>query len=88
MQLITLDDLNGHWRTTDGCCHLWIASKGNRVQMYENNNLVFDDPLSFEYVRIDNVCTISKSILLWMLSPKDGNVFLQLEDGRVLEFTR
>ena len=56
--------------------------------MYENNNLVFDDPLSFEYVRIDNVCTISKSILLWMLSPKDGNVFLQLEDGRVLEFTR
>ena len=60
MQLITLDDLNGHWRTTDGCCHLWIASKGNRVQMYENNNLVFDDPLSFD---TDNAETLMNIIL-------------------------
>ena len=77
--------MEGHWKSIDGLYHVWIAS--NHVQLFKNRKLEFNEPLKFEYLEQDNVCAISESIILWMISPQDGNVFLSFNDTKI-EFTR
>ena len=93
MQLMTIDDLKGHWKSKYGCGYLVIDKENNLVQLYVDRKLVINETLSFEYIHEDeernlcNVWVISESILLWMISPDDGNVILKINEDKV-EFTR
>lgn len=93
MRQMTLVDMKGHWRSIDGRCYLVIDKDNSRVNLFVNQSLYVDEPLSFEYIDKDeernlcNVWVISQSIILFMLSPQDGNIILKINDDKV-EFTR
>ena len=46
MQEMTIDELNGHWKTKDGAVHIWIDKDKQCVQLFENRQLVLDEPLT------------------------------------------
>ena len=93
MQLMTLDDMNGHWKTKDGRGYLVIDKDNCMVQLFVDHKQILSEQLTFEYIQEDverklcNSYTISKSIILWMIIPKEGNIVLKINDDKV-EFSR
>ena len=93
MQLMTVDDIKGHWKSKYGCGFLVVDKDNNLVQLYVDYKLIINESLLFEYIQVDeernlrNVWTVSDSILLWMIFPDEGNVILKINEDKV-EFTR
>ena len=87
MQLMTIDDINGHWKSKDGLCYVVINKAENRVQLFENHKLIISEPLSFQYIQEKNDFMISKSITLWMIQPLDSSIYLKYND-KIVDFNR
>ena len=87
MQLMTIDDLNGHWQTKDGNCHIWIRKDEHHVQLFANQKLLVDEPLAFRYLQPENMCAISESVTLFMIFPDDNSIILKVGEDKV-EFVR
>ena len=83
---MTVQDMDGHWRSKDGRYHIWIRANEGRVQMYEEGNPIIDEPIAFEYKKLENEITISPSVDLFMIQPRDESVFLRFGDNIVFEF--
>lgn len=84
MQQMTLLDLYGHWQTKDGNCHIWIDKDQNRVRLFSDNKPIIDEPIVFEYLGLENMWTISKSVTLFMIFPEDGSIMLKIYDDKVV----
>ncbi len=84
MQEMTIDDLNGHWKTKDGVAHIWIDKDNQRVQLFENRQLVIDERLIFQYM-LPSSWKISESVLLFMICPQDNSIILKV-GGVTIEF--
>lgn len=86
MQLMTIDDLNGHWQTKDGNCHIWIRKAEQHVQLFANQKLLVDEPLAFQYLQQENMCAISESVTLFMISPDDNSIILKVGEDTLVFF--
>lgn len=87
MQLMTIDDLNGHWQTKDGNCHIWIRKDEQHVQLFANQKLFVNEPLAFQYLQQENMWSISESVVLFMIFPDDNSIILKVGEDKV-EFVR
>ena len=85
--MLTIDDLNGHWRTKEGHCHIWIRNEEEHVQLYANQELLVDEPLAFQYLQQENMWTISESVTLFMVFPEDNSIILKVGEDKI-EFVR
>ena len=90
MQMMTIDDIKGQWKTKDGRGYLMIDKDNCSVQLYFDHRQILSEPLTFEYIQEDveqklcNAWAISKSIILWMIFPDEGNVVLKINDDKVV----
>ena len=82
MQLMTIDDLNGHWQTKDGQCHIWIRKDEQHVQLYANQKLLVNETLAFKYLDHENMWIISESVLLFMIFPDDNSIMVAISKLR------
>lgn len=87
MQQMTIDDINGHWKSIDERCYLVINKNTLKVLLYVDHVLCIDEILRFEYLYLENVWRVSDSVVLWMIIPEEGNIFFKINDDKV-EFTR
>lgn len=84
MQQMTISDLYGHWQTKDGNYHIWIDKDNNRVRLFGNCSLIIDEPIDFEYIELENMWAISKSVLLFMIFPQEGSIMLKIGDVKLM----
>ena len=84
---MTIEDLNGHWQTKDGNCHIWIRKDEQHVQLFANQQLLVDESLAFQYLQQENMWAISESVILFMIFPEDNSIILKVGEDKV-EFVR
>ena len=87
MQEMTIEDLNGHWKTKDGNCHIWIHKDEHYVQLFANQKLILEEPLAFQYLQHENIWAISELVSLFMIFPEDNSIVLKVGEDKV-EFVR
>jgi hypothetical protein len=61
MLLMTIENINGHWKTKDGRCYLVIDMNHSRVTLFVDQSLYIDEPLSFDYINVGeerNLCNV------------------------------
>ncbi len=87
IQNMTIDDLNGHWQTKNGNCHIWIRKDERSVQLFADHKLLVDEPLTFQYIQQENMWSISESVSLFMIFPDDNSIMLKVGEDKV-EFVR
>ena len=86
MQEMTIDDLNGHWKTKDGAVHIWIDKDKQCVQLFENRQLVLEEPLKYQYLQ-SNEWTVSQNVILFMICPQEDSIILKCNNSPI-EFLR
>lgn len=82
MQEMTIDDLNGHWKTKDGAVHIWIDKDKQCVQLFENRQLILDEPLNYQYVQ-PNMWKVSETVTLFMICPQDNSIILKIGEAKI-----
>lgn len=70
-----------HWRSKDGRYPIWIRANEGHVQLCEEGCLIIDVPLTFDYKNPENEITISPSVDLYMIQPRDESVFLKFSEN-------